>query len=61
MSPATNEDEQEMSEVPYQEILGCLLYVNQGTRPDIAINSVSTFRSNPGKTHWQLLKDYFDI
>lgn len=44
--------------VPYQELVGCLLYLVQGTRPDIAfaVNSVSRFNNNHRKSHWMAVK-----
>ncbi|KAK9680706.1 Reverse transcriptase (RNA-dependent DNA polymerase) [Popillia japonica] len=47
--------------VPYQEAVGSLLYLAQGTRPDIAhaVNDVSRFNSNHGKAHWQAVKRIF--
>lgn len=51
---ANNEEEhRELQNVPYQEAVGSLLYLAQGTRPDIAfaVNDVSRFNSNFGKTH----------
>lgn len=53
---ASNEEERhELQDVPYQEVVGSLLYLAQGTRPDIAfaVNDVSRFNSNFGKSHWQ--------
>lgn len=43
-----------MSDVPYQQLVGSLLYIAQGTRPDIAwaVNNVSKFNKNPGQAHW---------
>lgn len=41
--------------VPYQELVGSLLYVAQITRPDIAfcVNNVSRFNSKHSKEHWE--------
>lgn len=61
MSPKTEKDAEEMSNVPYQEAVGSILYLTQGTRPDIAfaVNTVSKFNSNPGKAHWTAVKRIF--
>lgn len=61
MSPQNKTEEMEMSNVPYQEAVGSLIYLSQGTRPDIAyaVNSVSKFCNNPGKAHWGAVKRIF--
>lgn len=54
MSPQSSTEREEMSKVPYRELVGGLLYISQGTRPDIsfAVNTLSIFNNNPGKAHW---------
>ena len=58
MSPQTEEEKEEMSAVPYQEAVGCLMYLAQCTRPDIlfAVNQLSRYNNNPGSCHWQAVK-----
>lgn len=58
MGPKTTEDREKMCEVPYQELVGGLLYIAQGSRPDIAwsVSNVSKFNNNPGKPHWAAAK-----
>lgn len=58
MSPKNSVELEEMSTVPYREAVGGLLYIAQGTRPDIsyAVNVVSKFGTNPGKAHWSAVK-----
>lgn len=58
MSPTTSAEKELMSQVPYQEAVGGLLYIAQGSRPDVtyAVNSVSRFNNNPGKPHWEAVK-----
>jgi hypothetical protein len=53
--PQTDEERQEISEKPYLELLGALLYIALATRPDIAfaVNLLSRFSSNPGMDHWK--------
>jgi len=36
MSPTTDEDMGRMRELPYRELIGSLMYLSQGTRPDIS-------------------------
>lgn len=45
MSPKSQEEENELKQVPYQQLVGALLYLVQGTRPDIAfaVRDVSRF------------------
>lgn len=58
MCPKSSTEMEIMSKVPYQEAVGSLLYISQGSRPDIAyaVNSVSRFNHNPGKVHWEAVK-----
>lgn len=55
----SSEKENSISDiVPYQEIVGSLLYLSQGTRPDIAyaVNTLSRFNAKPEMQHWVALK-----
>lgn len=47
-----------IGEVPYQEAMGCLLFIAQGTRPDIAysVNNVSRFNHCYTTAHWKAVK-----
>ena len=47
--------------VPYQEAVGCLLYISQISRPDInhAVNTVSRFTKNYQAQHWKAIKRIF--
>lgn len=55
---STGEDEAILKNIPYQEIIGCLLYLSQGTRPDInyVVNYLSRYNNKPEMTHWVSLK-----
>lgn len=57
----TNEDIQNMQNIPYQEAVGCLMYLSQCTRPDIcfAVNKLSRYNANPGLRHWSAVKHLF--
>ena len=46
------------SQVDYAKVLGCLMYIMNCTRPDIAcaISKLSRYTSNPNKTHWMAMR-----
>ena len=46
------------SEIPYQQAVGSILYLTQGSRPDIAyaVNYVSRFNNCFSKPHWLAVK-----
>lgn len=56
--PQSDQEKQEISEIPYREIVGSLKFLAVISRPDImhAVNQVSRFLSNPGKKHWVAAK-----
>lgn len=58
MCPQNEKERMEVLNIPYQEAVGSLLYLTQGTRPDIAfaVNDVSRFNSNFGIQHWKAVK-----
>ena len=43
----------QMKNMPYRELIGSLLWVANGTRPDVsfAVNTLAKFTSNPGLVH----------
>ena len=53
-SPKSNTETAAMKDMPFQEAVGCLMYLAQSTRPDIlyAVNMLSRFNKNPGQKHW---------
>jgi hypothetical protein len=55
MSDETNE----MGDVPYQRGIGLPMYAATSTCPDIAfpIAILSQFMRNPGRIHWEAVKD----
>lgn len=61
MCPNNETERLELHSIPYQEAVGLLLYLVQGTRSDItfADNNVSRFNSNFGKSHWIAVKRIF--
>ncbi|XP_055542859.1 uncharacterized protein LOC129728442 [Wyeomyia smithii] len=61
LAPQTPEEIERMKVMPYQEAVGCLMYLAQCTRPDIlfAVNLMSRFNTNPGLRHWEAVKHIF--
>eukprot|EP00253_Pinus_taeda_P007871 PITA_07871 len=57
----TQEEEEDMSRVPYASAVGSLMYVMVCTRPDIAhaVGVLSSFMSKPRKEHWTAVKRVF--
>ena len=53
---AAVDDDQLASQTPYQELVGCLLWLSGFTRPDISYSAsyLSRFVSAPTESHWQL-------
>lgn len=53
-----NENTEVEMDCPYQQAIGSLLYVAQGTRPDISyvINALSRFNKEPRSEHWSAIK-----
>eukprot|EP00253_Pinus_taeda_P030075 PITA_30075 len=56
--PKTQEEEEDMSHVPYASVVRRLMYAMVCTRPDIAhaVGVLSRFMSKPGKEHWTIVK-----
>lgn len=52
--PQTDQEVKEMSRIPYRNLLGCISFIANRTRPDLsyAVNIFSQFQNNPGMTHW---------
>ena len=61
--PKTQEEEEDMSRVPYASALGSQMYAMVCTRPEIAhvVGVLSRFMSNPRKEHWTAVKRVFQI
>jgi len=59
--PKTQEEEEDMSRVPYASAVGSLMYAMVCTRPDIAhaVGVLSRYMSKPGKEHWTAVKRVF--
>ena len=59
--PKTQEEEEDMSCVPYASVVGSLMYALVCTRPDIAhaMEVLSRYMSKLGKEHWTIVKRVF--
>jgi transposase InsO family protein len=57
-APQTPSEIKEMESIPYATILGSLMFLMIGSRPDIShsMGILSRFMSNPGMKHWQALR-----
>ena len=51
-------DEPVLTDVPYRQLVGALLWASLGTRPDIsfAVNILSQFVDKPSASHWEAAK-----
>ena len=58
MAPTTPQGRKDMEQYPYREAVGSLLWIANGTRPDIAyaVSQVAKYMSNPGLPHWIAVK-----
>jgi hypothetical protein len=58
LCPTDPEEIAYMRSVPYRQLLGLLMYVANGTRPDIcyAVNMLAQVSNNPGRAHWLAAK-----
>jgi hypothetical protein len=56
--PVDPDEAEHMRHVPYRELIGLLMYIANGTRPDIcyAVNMLAQVASNPGRVHWEAAK-----
>ena len=59
--PKAQEEEEDMSRVPYASVVSNLMYAVVCTRLDIAhvVGVLSRFMSKPGKEHWTTVKWVF--
>ncbi|KAL1564721.1 Integrase catalytic domain-containing protein [Salvia divinorum] len=56
--PANDKDRKEMSDIPYANIIGSIMYTMVCTRPDLshAVSVTSRFMADHGREHWLALK-----
>jgi hypothetical protein len=59
--PRTQEEEEDMSHVPYTSEIGSLMYAMVHTRPDIthAVVFLGRYMSKAGKEHWTPINRVF--
>ena len=59
--PKTQEEEEDMSRVPYAGAVGSLMYAMVSTTLDIAhaVGVLRRFMSKPGNEHWTVVKRVF--
>ena len=52
--PENDAEREEMSKLPFCELLRSLMYLYIGTRPDLSftIQYLSQYQANPGRAHW---------
>ena len=58
MSPKTPEEKKKMSNIPYSNVVGSLMYATMCTRPDICylVGMISRYQANLGMMHWKAVK-----
>ena len=61
MCPQTEVEKNQMTEIPYREAVGSLMFLMVCSRPDISyeVSRVSKFNENPGHDHWIAVKRIF--
>jgi hypothetical protein len=61
MCPTEYDDIEYMKSIPYTNAIGSLMYLAITCRPDIsyAVSMYSRFNSNPGRNHWEGVKNIF--
>ena len=54
---ADTEEARRMQSLPYRELIGTLLWIANGTRPDIsyAVGTLAKYTNNPAELHWKAL------
>ena len=57
--PATQDERERMSKIPYASPKGSIMYAMICTRPDVAcaLSMTSRYQSDPGESHWTTVKN----
>lgn len=59
-SPSTHTELEDMKDVPYQRAIGSLMYAAVSTCPDtFSVAILSQCMCNPGRAHWEAVKQVF--
>ena len=58
LSPQSDDDVDYMSQVPYSNAVGCLMYAMVCSRLDLSY-AISRYMANPGKEHWKTVQWIF--
>lgn len=60
-SGTIDEQEGKMINLPYREAIGCLIYISNGTRPDICyiVNKLASYCACPKSAHWKAVQRVF--
>lgn len=58
MAPTTSQGRKDMEQYPYREAVGSLLWIANGTRPNVsyAVSQVAKYMANSGLPHWIAVK-----
>ena len=58
LCPCSREEKDDMSHVPYDSVVGSLMYAMVSTRPYISyvVGVISRYMANPSKEHWETMK-----
>ena len=56
--PQNDTERDQMKVIPYSSVVGCQMYAQVCTRPDIAfvVGVLSTYLSDPSQSHWKETK-----
>jgi len=58
--PKNDLERKQMKDIPYEYLVGSLMYAQTCTRPDISfvVGILGRYQSNPGLEHWKVAKKF---